>query len=62
MKIAVIGADWGQKSDWFGSLPFDSSEVDTISGTVVRAAKKHGMAVSGHEFVVNMVHAMGTRK
>ena len=37
------------------------TEVDTISGAVVRAAKKLGVAVPSHEFVVNMVHAMEGR-
>ena len=34
------------------------SEVDTISGSVVRAAAKVGVPVPCHEFVVNMVHAL----
>jgi 2-dehydropantoate 2-reductase len=34
------------------------TEVDAISGSVVRAAKKYGVAVPSHEFVVNMVHAI----
>lgn len=34
------------------------TEVDTISGAVVRAAHKYGVDVPCHEFVVNMVHAM----
>lgn len=38
------------------------TEVDTISGAVVSAAKKLGVAVPSHEFVVNMVHAMEGRK
>jgi 2-dehydropantoate 2-reductase len=37
------------------------TEVDTISGSVVRAAKKVGVAVPAHEFLVNMVHAMENR-
>lgn len=37
------------------------TEVDTISGAVVRAAAKCGTAVPAHEFVVNMVHAMEGR-
>lgn len=37
------------------------TEVDTISGAVVSAAKKLGVAVPSHEFVVNMVHAMEGR-
>lgn len=34
------------------------TEVDTISGSVVRAAKKVGVNVPVHEFVVNAIHAM----
>jgi len=37
------------------------TEVDTISGSVVRAAKKYGVEVPSHEFIVNMVHAMEER-
>ncbi len=38
------------------------TEVDTISGSVVRAAAKAGVPVPAHEFLVNMVHAMENRK
>lgn len=34
------------------------TEVDSISGSVVRAAKKVGIKVHSHEFIVNMVHAL----
>lgn len=37
------------------------TEVDTISGSVIRAAKKVGVPVPAHEFLVNMVHAMEAR-
>ncbi len=37
------------------------TEVDTISGSVIRAAKKCGIEVPAHEFLVNMVHAMESR-
>jgi len=37
------------------------TEVDTISGSVVRSAKKYGVKVPSHEFIVNMVHAMEQR-
>jgi 2-dehydropantoate 2-reductase len=37
------------------------TEVDTISGSVIRAAKKYGVEVPSHEFIVNMVHAMEQR-
>jgi 2-dehydropantoate 2-reductase len=38
------------------------TEVDTISGSVVRAAKKVNVPVPAHEFLVNMVHAMENRQ
>lgn len=34
------------------------TEVDTISGAVVRTAKKQGVPVPAHEFIVHMVHAL----
>lgn len=37
------------------------TEVDTISGSVVRAAERLGIEVPSHRFVVNMVHAMERR-
>ena len=37
------------------------SEVDTISGSVVRAGKKGGVPPPSHEFLVNMIHAMEGR-
>ncbi len=38
------------------------TEVDTISGSVVRAAKKAGIPVPVHEFVVNMIHGLEERE
>lgn len=38
------------------------TEVDTISGSVLKAAKKVGVSVPTHEFVVNMIHAMETKE
>lgn len=38
------------------------TEVDTISGAVVRAASRYGVDVPGHTFVVNLVHGMEGRK
>lgn len=38
------------------------TEVDTISGSVVRAAKKVGISVPVHEFVVNMIHGIEEKK
>ena len=38
------------------------TEVDNISGSVVKAAAKVGVEVPTHKFVVNMVHAMECRE
>lgn len=38
------------------------TEVDTISGSVVRAAKKAGVPVPLHEFVVDMIHGMEEKR
>lgn len=37
------------------------TEVNTISGSVVRAAKKCGVAVPTHEVIVELIHAMEER-
>lgn len=34
------------------------TEVDTISGSVIKSAKKTGVNVPCHEFIVNAIHAM----
>lgn len=52
----------GQTSIYADLMAGRRTEVDTISGSVVRAAKKCGIEVPTHEFVVNMVHAMEKRE
>jgi 2-dehydropantoate 2-reductase len=37
------------------------SEVDTISGSVVRAGRKTGVPTPAHEFLVELIHAMEDR-
>lgn len=37
------------------------SEVDTISGSVVRAGEKFGVPTPGHAFLVELIHAMEGR-
>ncbi len=37
------------------------TEVDTISGAVVKAGKKHGVDVSTHELMVNLIHSLESR-
>jgi 2-dehydropantoate 2-reductase len=34
------------------------TEVDTISGSIVREARRHGIRVPSHEFVVELIHAI----
>ena len=34
------------------------TEVDTISGSVVRASRRNGVPAPTHEAMVNLVHAM----
>ncbi len=34
------------------------SEVDSISGSVVKASRRNGVPAPGHEFIVHMVHAI----
>lgn len=38
------------------------TEVDTISGAVVRAARELGMEVPCHEMMVNLIHSMENKK
>lgn len=37
------------------------SEVDTISGSVVRASRRNGVAAPSHEFLVRLIHAIENR-
>lgn len=37
------------------------SEVDTISGSVVRASRRNGIAAPGHELMVQLIHALEGR-
>ena len=37
------------------------SEVDTISGSIVRAGEKAGVPTPNHSFMVNLIHAMENR-
>lgn len=37
------------------------TEVDTISGSVVRASRRNGVPAPSHEFVVELIHAMEER-
>ena len=39
----------------------EEGEVDTISGSVVEAAKDLGISVPYHEMVVQIIHAMEER-
>ncbi len=52
-----------QAKDGYTSIYADirdgrKTEVDTISGAVVAASRRHHVAVPTHEFVVSLIHAM----
>jgi 2-dehydropantoate 2-reductase len=38
------------------------SEVDTISGSVVRASRRNGVPAPSHEFIVHLIHAMEAKQ
>jgi len=64
--IAKVKATSSNNKDGYTSIYADlknkrKTEVDTISGSVVRAAKKIGMTAPTHEWVVDTIHAMEAR-
>lgn len=66
-KIAEVKAVCDNSPEGLTSIYADlrdgrRSEVDTISGSVVRAGKKAGVPTPSHEFVVSLIHAMENRK
>ena len=65
-KVAEVKAVCDKSPNGLTSIYADlrdgrRSEVDTISGSIVRAGKKGGVATPSHEFAVQMVHAMEGR-
>ena len=65
-KVAEVKAVCDRSPNCLTSIYADlrdgrRTEVDTISGSIVRAGKKGGVATPSHEFAVQMVHAMEGR-
>ncbi len=65
-KVAEVKAVCDKSPNGLTSIYADlrdgrRSEVDTISGSVVRAGKKAGVATPSHEFLVELIHAMEGR-
>ncbi len=62
IKTVIGNAREGYTSIYADLRDGRKTEVDTISGSVVKAAKRLGVAVPSHEFVVQLVHAMEGKK
>lgn len=65
-KVAEVKAVCDRSPNGLTSIYADlkagrRSEVDTISGSIVRAGKKGGVPTPGHEFLVGLIHAMEGR-
>ncbi len=58
----VLGAPHGITSIYADIRDGRKTEVDTISGAVVKAGKDIGVATPSHEFIVNMIHAIEGKK
>ncbi len=54
----VLGAKEGLTSIYADIRDGRKTEVDTISGFVVKAGQKIGIQTPSHEFIVNMIHAL----
>lgn len=48
----------GYTSIYMDMISGNKTEVDTINGAVIKAAKRNGASAPTHEFVVELVHAM----
>jgi 2-dehydropantoate 2-reductase len=62
IKILLSNAHEGYTSIYADIRNGRPTEVDTISGSVVKEAKRHGVSVPCHEFVVELVHAMEDKR
>lgn len=58
IKNVLMGAQNGYTSIYADLRDGMPTEVDTISGSVVRAGKRLGIPVPNHEFAVLLVHAL----
>ncbi|HEX2953274.1 MAG TPA: ketopantoate reductase C-terminal domain-containing protein, partial [Bacillota bacterium] len=62
IKTVVGNAREGYTSIYADLRDGRRTEVDTISGSVVKAAQRLGVSVPSHEFVVELVHAMEDKR
>lgn len=62
IKATSVGSPEGVTSICADIRAGRKTEVDTISGSVVRAAHKAGVPVPVHKFVVNTIHALEGRR
>lgn len=62
IKTVVGNAREGYTSIYADLRDGRRTEVDTISGSVVKAARRLGVSVPSHEFVVELVHAMEDKR
>ena len=62
VKAVLVRARDGLTSIYADIREGRQTEVDTISGSVVRTAKRLGIAVPSHELVVALVHALEGRE
>lgn len=58
VKQVLINAHEGYTSIYADLRDKRKTEVDTISGYVVRASKRNGVPAPTHEFIVELVHAL----
>jgi 2-dehydropantoate 2-reductase len=58
VKGVLINAHEGYTSIYADIRDKRKTEVDTISGYVVRASKRNGVPAPSHEFIVELVHAL----
>lgn len=57
VKQVLINAHEGYTSIYVDIRDKRKTEVDTISGYVVRAARRNGVPAPNHEFIVELIHA-----
>lgn len=62
VKEVLINAHEGYTSIYADIRDNRKTEVETISGYVVRASKRNGVPAPSHEFIVELVHALEEKR
>lgn len=62
VKAVLVNAHEGYTSIYADIRDQRKTEVETISGYVVRASKKNGVPAPSHEFIVELVHALEEKR